>query len=634
MIRLLLQHFFSRRFPAFAAAAVLAGTAQPVRKPAQSVSAAEVSRPLPVITMQTGQGDVQEEYSEAVISVQDEDGSADLTDTACKVRLRGNSSRRTPKKSYKLHFPGKANPLGTGDGAAKTWALISNGFDASLLRNWTAMQIGAQLDALPFTPNCRSVQLYLNGKYLGVYLLIETVSVNSHRINLTEAPEEVSGNGYLLEMTRYAQEPDFYAGSFHFEVKSRLSDDAEKAAEQVGYISGYTDAALRALRGGSQDEAAQYLDIASLADNCLANEIFKNIDVGWDSYYFTKDAGGKLKFGPVWDFDLAFGNGALPYGYQPAEGESAFALSDATEDCNPWICYAMRCGWFRSLLKARFEEMLPELRKIPAAVLAEQAAHAEAYQENYDNTNYSFTPFLPFPDSSEPYYTQAAQAEILADWVEKRLDWLDTYYHSPEFADGIFPDDQGNAMTLDNLLSVSLLSQLNEYRECSDLCYTAPAGDGRQITSFRPFMLEAGERYCLTFDYSCTGSAEIVCQFQNQTVREPLTVTAGSETQHAELYFVPERTDTQTGLSFVGNGSGTVRLDHIVLRRAAAEAVSGDLNGDGACSIADAVLLMKWLCCEPETVLPDWRAGDLNADGRLDARDLALLKALLLSQTA
>ena len=58
-------------------------------------------------------------------------------------------------------------------------------------------------------------------------------------------------------------------------------------------------------------------------------------------------------------------------------------------------------------------------------------------------------------------------------------------------------------------------------------------------------------------------------------------------------------------------------------------AVRGDLNADGECTAADAVLLRKWLLCIPETVLPAPSAGDLNADGSLNAADLTLLKRLL-----
>lgn len=58
-------------------------------------------------------------------------------------------------------------------------------------------------------------------------------------------------------------------------------------------------------------------------------------------------------------------------------------------------------------------------------------------------------------------------------------------------------------------------------------------------------------------------------------------------------------------------------------------AVHGDLNADGIRSMADAVLLQKWLLCRPETALPLPESGDMNADGILNAADLTLLKRIL-----
>jgi hypothetical protein len=58
--------------------------------------------------------------------------------------------------------------------------------------------------------------------------------------------------------------------------------------------------------------------------------------------------------------------------------------------------------------------------------------------------------------------------------------------------------------------------------------------------------------------------------------------------------------------------------------------VIGDINKDGACTVADAVLLQKWLLAIPNTELPVWKAGDMNGDEQLDARDLTMLKTVLL----
>ena len=65
---------------------------------------------------------------------------------------------------------------------------------------------------------------------------------------------------------------------------------------------------------------------------------------------------------------------------------------------------------------------------------------------------------------------------------------------------------------------------------------------------------------------------------------------------------------------------------------ASAAEITGDCNRDGACTIADAVLLSRWLTTIPDTVLPDPQAADLDQDTRLTAADLTLLKRLLLTE--
>lgn len=62
----------------------------------------------------------------------------------------------------------------------------------------------------------------------------------------------------------------------------------------------------------------------------------------------------------------------------------------------------------------------------------------------------------------------------------------------------------------------------------------------------------------------------------------------------------------------------------------AAPEITGDINKDGAFNITDVVLLQKWLLTAPDTVLPDWKAGNMNDDNRLDARDLSMMKRVLM----
>ncbi len=618
------KRFFTR-LTALCSAAALAGAL-----PVPAVTA-EADTPLPVISIRNG-GQIGNDYQYAVISVSDETGEADITDAASSVRLRGNSSRRTPKPSYKIHFEEKANPLSLGDGKAKTWALIGNCFDASLLRNYTGMLIAEQLSGLPYTPNGRSVELYLNEQYRGVYLLIETVSINKHRVAITEQREEVENNGYLLEMTCYAMEPMFCADNKPIEIKSALSEDAETAQAQTDYIRQYTEDALHALRSGDAGKAAQYIDIGSLVDNCLVNEICKNADVGWDSCYLYKDAGGRLTFCPVWDFDIAFGNATIPPCFTPPEGENPYMLSDCLDDSNSWLCCALRQAWFRALLKARWEEMLPKLREVPAAVTAEAAAHSAAYEKNFTELSNNIAAFKQYPDDSDrPCYTQAAQAEILAGWIETRLSWLDAFYHSPEFDAGIFPDENGNALPMENELAAKTLADSWEHcPDLSDLRFSGSAAGDSNIVYFDKLQLIGGQPYQLSFDCTCTGSANLCCQITGSEAPDILCeyVTADPETKSVALLFTPQQTDWQSTLHISATGSGTVQISKLSLTKQTAAPVPGDINADGVTDSADVHLLRDRLL--GIEVSGNAAAGDMNGDRRLDARDLTLMKRMLL----
>lgn len=77
------------------------------------------------------------------------------------------------------------------------------------------------------------------------------------------------------------------------------------------------------------------------------------------------------------------------------------------------------------------------------------------------------------------------------------------------------------------------------------------------------------------------------------------------------------------------NGMSGSCVNYTVLVTAAHANIRGDLNADGELTIADVLLLQRWLLTVPDTTLPDWKAGDLSGDNQLDAMDLCLLKRSL-----
>ena len=148
---------------------------------------------MPVISIDTlgNRVNTKESYTDAKITIWDETGTIDTDDANISIRLRGNSTLNLDKKSYRFKFPKKSNPLHLGDGSAKSWNLVANYYDTSLLRSMTAYHLGDMMDNMPYTPNSRSVEVYVNGSYQGVYLLCEAVNVAKSRIAITEDPTKI-----------------------------------------------------------------------------------------------------------------------------------------------------------------------------------------------------------------------------------------------------------------------------------------------------------------------------------------------------------------------------------------------------------------------------------------------------------
>ncbi|MBO5653539.1 MAG: CotH kinase family protein, partial [Clostridia bacterium] len=124
-------------------------------------------------------------------------------DLPATIRTRGNGSLGAAssigKLPYKIKFQNKINIFMLGDGKAKDWVLLDHVGEQSMLRNYAARLLGDMLDGIPYSTNSRLVNVYLNGKYVGVYELAEQVEVGKDRINVDDSRSEAE-NGFLVEL--------------------------------------------------------------------------------------------------------------------------------------------------------------------------------------------------------------------------------------------------------------------------------------------------------------------------------------------------------------------------------------------------------------------------------------------------
>lgn len=260
----------------------------------------------------------KEIYVPCTITVDNADEEYCFENYTAQIRGRGNSSWGFPKKPYKLQFVesstnGKKVNL-FGNGSAKTWTLIADYADLSLSRNALAYKVGSLIDEIAdTTTTTQPVEVYLNGSYDGVYLLCEQMQTGKNRVDIEEDLENGVNTGYLLEIDGRAKNEGvegidwFKVRNVPFAIKTPDTEDELYTTDFVEYIQNYITQCFDLLDTNYQ-QACELIDMESFASGYILHELFKSCDVGYYSFYVHKDKDGKLKCGPVWDFDFSSGN--------------------------------------------------------------------------------------------------------------------------------------------------------------------------------------------------------------------------------------------------------------------------------------------------------------------------------------
>ena len=219
------------------------------------------------------------------------------------VRGRGNSSFMMPKYGLKLEFTDKVSLFGMP--ANRDWALIGNYGDKTHLRNFMMTRLSEWLGSR-YTPRCRYVELYLNRKYMGLYLLSETVKVGKHRVNIAK-----NDSSFLFEKeSEKKQDPPLVISSmgFPFHVKNPQNLSPESAEMLRSHLDAF-EAYLREPDDFPETGMRDWIDVDDFMPYYWVQEYSKNEDGRFGrSIFITWEKGSPMRFGPLWDFDISFGN--------------------------------------------------------------------------------------------------------------------------------------------------------------------------------------------------------------------------------------------------------------------------------------------------------------------------------------
>lgn len=346
----------------------------------------------------------------------------DIMDEFCEltnVKGRGNSTWIAPKKPYAVKFNEKKKLLTLPED--KQWVLLANYYDPTLLRNQFAFYLGHEYSLLEWTPHYQQVDLVLNGQYKGIYQLGEKVKISKGRVN-------VGNTGMLMEIDARAPEEDDsrYFNIAHIENAINIKDpDVEYGDEIYNYAKDYLTTADAILFSDDftdpENGWQKYLDMDSFVDWYLICEITKNADANFlTSCYMNLKPGGKLKMGPLWDFDLSLGDYPWPGGKQDAVN-------------NPEGFYIAYVAWYARLLEdpvfvARVKERLSYYYSNKQNMLdfIESKASILINKTSEDNKLWGT---ITSANSSNDEVKIAYQEKVnaLKTWLSTRLDWLQSY---------------------------------------------------------------------------------------------------------------------------------------------------------------------------------------------------------------
>ena len=394
----------------------------------------EVAEQLPTLRINTTNAAPvvsRDAYLPGTVRLTEADGRS-TPESELEIRGRGHSTwDLMPKKPYRLKLRSSASLLGMP--ASRHWVLLANYSDKTLLRNDATFHLSRTL-GMAYTPRSHFVDLELNGTYQGIYQLTEHVRIAPDRVNIPEldvtdtSASAISG-GYLIEVDQRRGE-DFCFDSnvtqmtFCVANPETLLDPAWSRHRQ--YIESYvrrTDAAIFGPQFADPVSGyAGFLDVGSAVDYYLINELVKNVDGNLRlSTFLYKPRGGKLAFGPVWDFDLAMGN----VNYDGADLVEGWHTRTA-----PWFSRLFEDPAFAARVRARWNQMKAD-RTFDG--LIEYMTARRFYLSKVQVRNFQRWPILDVWVWPNRVVTGSYDGEVSAaqNWLWARMRWMDAQFTTP-----------------------------------------------------------------------------------------------------------------------------------------------------------------------------------------------------------
>ena len=367
------------------------------------------------------------------------------------IEKRGSSSNTFPMKSYGLETRGPDSVnynVSLFDWPSDNdWILYAPYTDKSLIRNVLTYDLGRQMGQ--YAPRTKLCEVILNGSYIGVYVLMERIKINPGRVNIDplnyiDTLDNQLTGGYIIKVDKTtaggviawtspytAQAPS--TGPTYYQ----LHDPEIEALhpDQLNYIKTYVDNWETALKSTNfanpQTGFRAFSDELSFIDFFIMNELSKNVDGYRISTFLHKkrvSEGGKIHAGPLWDFNLGWGNANYCQGGQTSGWEINFnsVCQGNGANMNPfWLNRMLEDSVFANNLNCRWSDLRTSIlsdEKLMNYIDSLGSFLAEPAQRNYDRW-----PILGVYVWPNNYVGNTYQEELtyMKNWILDRTAWMD-----------------------------------------------------------------------------------------------------------------------------------------------------------------------------------------------------------------
>ncbi|HEX7071716.1 MAG TPA: CotH kinase family protein, partial [Rhodothermales bacterium] len=314
--------------------------------------------------------------------------SGGITYTGVRMRIRGDSSRNRPKKSFKLEFTGRALPRGV-----RTLNLNADYLDESYLHTALSSILMRRSGQPVF--DARHALLYVNGRFNGIYLQVE----NMDEAFLARMGLDPQGNLYKASLDGACLSP-YDDVLYHWEKKTNENDAPHDLVELIVAINSVPQPDYEAF-------AREWFDYDAMVNLLAMNMLIANGSTYYHNYYMYHDVRGSGKWTYLpWDTDFSFGSYGITYDYRRSSGSG-------TPD-NPYHERAIISESILADVRSRVEE------------LAGDVFHPDVLNPIIDSIAAVIAPYVPLDSLDGVSDLQEWQSRVDAEkrFIELRPSYL------------------------------------------------------------------------------------------------------------------------------------------------------------------------------------------------------------------